>query len=238
VIIDQFIVAGEDKWDQMSGLVLLLPHGFEGQGPDHSSARLERFLTQAAEDNIQVVEPSTPAQYFHVLRRQMLRSVRKPLVVLTPKWLLRLPDARSTAEELTHGHFMETLDDPFVQDRAAVKRVLLCSGKIAYQLGGTRNEKELPVAIVRVEQFYPYPGDQIIEILERYPNASEVYWVQEEPVNMGAWTFIQPRLLSALPDRMRLDHIARFESASPATGSTKVHEQEQQELLDSAFAGL
>jgi multifunctional 2-oxoglutarate metabolism enzyme len=238
VVIDQFIVAGEDKWDQSSGLVLLLPHGFEGQGPEHSSARLERFLTQAAEDNIQVVEPSTPAQYFHALRRQMLRSVRKPLVVMTPKWLLRLPDARSKAEELTQGHFMETLDDPFVEDKAAVKRVLLCSGKIAYQLGGIRNEKEHPAAIVRVEQFYPYPGDQIVEILERYPNASEVYWVQEEPVNMGAWAFIQPRLLGALPDRMRLNHVARFESASPATGSTKVHEQEQQELLESAFAGL
>jgi 2-oxoglutarate dehydrogenase complex dehydrogenase (E1) component-like enzyme len=157
---------------------------------------------------------------------------------MTPKWLLRLPDARSKAEELTQGHFMETLDDPFVEDKAAVKRVLLCSGKIAYQLGGIRNEKEHPAAIVRVEQFYPYPGDQIVEILQRYPNASEVYWVQEEPVNMGAWAFIQPRLLGALPDRMRLNHVARFESASPATGSTKVHEQEQQELLDSAFAGL
>jgi 2-oxoglutarate decarboxylase len=238
VVIDQFIVPGEDKWGQTSGLVLLLPHGFEGQGPEHSSARLERFLTQAAEDNIQVVEPSTPAQYFHVLRRQMLRSVRKPLVVMTPKWLLRLPDARSKTEELTHGHFRETLDDPFIGDKEAVKRILLCSGKIAYQLGGVRNEKDLPAAIVRVEQFYPYPDDQILEILEGYPNASEVYWVQEEPENMGAWTFVQPRLLGALPGKLKLNSVARFESASPATGSTKVHEQEQQELIDRAFAGL
>ena len=238
VIIDQFLVAGEDKWGQENGLVLLLPHGYEGQGPEHSSARLERFLTLCAEDNIQVVQPTTPAQYFHALRRQLHRSVRKPLIVMTPKWLLRLPDARSKTEELVSGHFRETLDDIQVTDRNAVKRILLCTGKIAYPLAGARNEKEAAAAIVRVEQLYPFPKEQLTEIFASYPNATALVWVQDEPENMGAWTFIHHRLRDGLDSRLTLKVVARAESASPATGSNRVHEQEQQELLEKALADL
>jgi 2-oxoglutarate dehydrogenase E1 component len=239
VVVDQFIVAGEDKWGQESGVVLLLPHGYEGQGPEHSSARLERFLTLAAEDSIQVAQPTTPAQYFHLLRRQLHRSVRKPLIVMTPKWLLRLPEARSAASEFLRGHFYETLDDlDAMKQPEPTKAVLLCSGKIYYQLAEKRAELGAPVAIVRVEQLYPFPHDQLAEIMARYPQATEVRWVQEEPENMGAWAFIQARLLDALPERMNLSHAARFESASPATGSATVHDQEQQQLLTDAFADL
>ncbi|MDP9068409.1 MAG: multifunctional oxoglutarate decarboxylase/oxoglutarate dehydrogenase thiamine pyrophosphate-binding subunit/dihydrolipoyllysine-residue succinyltransferase subunit [Actinomycetota bacterium] len=238
VIIDQFLAAGEDKWDQESGLVLLLPHGYEGQGPEHSSARLERFLTLCAEDNMQVVQPTTPAQYFHVLRRQLHRTIRKPLVVLTPKSLLRLPDARSKTDEFVSGHFRETLDDIQVEDPKAVKRILLCTGKVAYLLAGARNEREAPAAIVRVEQLYPFPKEQLTEIFARYPNATEVRWVQEEPENMGGWTFVHHRLRDGLDKRLTLRVAARAESASPATGSNRVHEQETQELLDKALENL
>ena len=238
VVIDQFIVAGEDKWGQESGVVLLLPHGYEGQGPEHSSARLERFLTLCAEDNIQVVQPTTPAQYFHVLRRQLHRSVRKPLIVLTPKWLLRLPDARSKTEDFVAGHFREALDDVQISDRESIKRILLCTGKIAYPLAGARNEEKAPAAIVRLEQLYPFPKEQLTEIFAAYPNADEVVWVQDEPENMGAWTFIHARLRDGLDKRLTLKVVARAESASPATGSNRVHEQEQQELLDKALENL
>jgi 2-oxoglutarate dehydrogenase complex dehydrogenase (E1) component-like enzyme len=238
-IVDEFVAAGEDKWDQLSGLVMLLPHGYEGQGPDHSSARLERFLTLGAEDSIQVVEPSTPANYFHALRRQLHRSVRKPLIVMTPKWLLRLPEARSATAELVNGHFLETLDDPNAATRPVPPTaIILCSGKIYYQLVPEVEERGASVALVRMEQFYPFPEEQLMEIFERYPNAREVRWVQEEPENMGAWTFIYHRLSKKLPDRMTLSHAARAESASPATGSSRVHEQEHQELMDQAFDGL
>src|SRR5687767_4354889 len=239
ITIDEFIVAGEDKWDQESGLVLLLPHGYEGQGPDHSSARLERFLTLSAEDSIQVVQPTSAAQYFHVLRRQLIRTVRKPLIVMTPKWLLRLPDARSKTADLVEGHFRETLDDELVEDRAAVKAVLLCSGKIAYQLAGERAEREAPVAIVRVEQLYPFPVDQLLEIFASYPNLAEGRWVQDEPENMAAWAFVQARLGDELRSRgLKFGNASRVESASPATGSPTVHEQEQQELIERAFRRL
>ncbi|HEX2240204.1 MAG TPA: multifunctional oxoglutarate decarboxylase/oxoglutarate dehydrogenase thiamine pyrophosphate-binding subunit/dihydrolipoyllysine-residue succinyltransferase subunit [Actinomycetota bacterium] len=238
IVIDQFLVAGEDKWDQQSGLVLLLPHGYEGQGPEHSSARLERFLTLAAEDSIQVVQPTTPAQYFHLLRRQMHRSIRKPLVVMTPKSLLRHPAARSATKELERGHFRETLDDPRVDDPGSVARILLCSGKVAYELDKHRTERDAPAAIVRVEQLYPFPRTQLEEIFDRYTNAAEVRWVQEEPENMGAWAFIHHRLEGRLADRLELAFAARAESASPATGSHTVHEQEQEELLEHAFEGL
>ncbi|MGH2748648.1 MAG: multifunctional oxoglutarate decarboxylase/oxoglutarate dehydrogenase thiamine pyrophosphate-binding subunit/dihydrolipoyllysine-residue succinyltransferase subunit [Actinomycetota bacterium] len=238
VIVDQFVVAGEDKWNQQSGLVLLLPHGYEGQGPEHSSARLERFLTLAAEDSIQVAQPTTPAQYFHLLRRQVKRLVRKPLVVITPKSLLRHPDARSMTTELTSGHFRETLDDPMVEDPDAVRRVLLCTGKVAYALKDERAERKAPVAIVRAEQLYPFPSEQLSEIFDHYPNAEEIRWVQEEPENMGAWAFVYSRLRESLADRLRLSHASRAESASPATGSMMVHEQEQQQLMDDAFSDL
>ncbi|HEV2757641.1 MAG TPA: multifunctional oxoglutarate decarboxylase/oxoglutarate dehydrogenase thiamine pyrophosphate-binding subunit/dihydrolipoyllysine-residue succinyltransferase subunit [Actinomycetota bacterium] len=238
IVIDQFLVAGEDKWGQESGLVLLLPHGFEGQGPEHSSARLERFLTLSAEDNIQVVQPTTAAQYFHVLRRQMHRSVRKPLVVMTPKSLLRHPAARSATKDLTEGGFTEALDDPFVRDRDAIRRVLLCTGKIAYPLIEKRDADGAPAAIVRIEQLYPFPYEQVESIFTSYPNLEEIRWVQEEPENMGAWGFVDARLWDRVVDRWKLSHASRFESGSPAAGSALVHDQEHRELLERAFEGL
>jgi multifunctional 2-oxoglutarate metabolism enzyme len=238
VILDQFIVSGEDKWDQTSGVVMLLPHGYEGQGPEHSSARLERFLTLAADDNIQVCNATTAAQYFHLLRRQIHRDVRKPLIVFTPKSLLRAKSAASQVEDFTSGHFQETIDDPRPIDRDAVKRVILCTGKVSYEAMSVRDEHDHPAAIVRVEQLYPWPDEQIREIVTSYPNAEEVLWLQEEPRNMGAWTFAETRLRDLLGDDYRLLHAARRESASPATGSSVVHEQEQEQLLRRAFDGL
>jgi 2-oxoglutarate dehydrogenase E1 component len=238
IIVDQFIVAGEDKWDQRSGLVLLLPHGYEGQGPEHSSARLERFLTLAAEDSIQVAQPTTAAQYFHLLRRQMLRSVRKPLLVMTPKSLLRAPAARSAAAAFEKGHFSETIDDFKVGNAADVKRILLCTGKVAYSVMEEREKREAPAAIVRIEQLYPFPDEQLDEIFARYPNADEVRWVQEEPRNMGAWGFVYSKMARKLWGERKFTVASRAESASPATGSPTVHAQEHEDLLQSAFEGL
>ena len=238
IIIDQFMVAGEDKWSQQSGLVLLLPHGYEGQGPEHSSARLERFLTLAAEDSIQVAQPTTAAQYFHLLRRQMLRTVRKPLVVMTPKSLLRAPAARSAASEFESGSFRETIDDATVTDVSFVKRILLCTGKVAYSLRDERDSRKAPAAIVRVEQLYPFPDEQLDGIFARYPNAEEVRWVQEEPRNMGAWSFVYSKLARKLWGGKKFSVTSRAESASPATGSPTIHAQEHEELLRNAFDGL
>jgi len=239
VVVDQFIVAGEDKWGQTSGLVLLLPHGFEGQGPEHSSARVERFLTLAAEDNIQVCWPSTPAQHFHLLRRQLHRDVRKPLVVFTPKSLLRLPVARSRTAELTGGHFREVLSDRRDPEANGVELVLLCSGRVFYDLDARReSEGHDRVPIVRVEQLYPFPEEQILEQVRRYPNLREVRWVQEEPENMGAYAFVHAQLhhRGVLPEGVRFGHVARAESGSPASGSATVHEREQRRLMERAFA--
>jgi multifunctional 2-oxoglutarate metabolism enzyme len=246
IVIDQFIVAAEDKWDQTSGLVLLLPHGFEGQGPEHSSARIERFLILCAEENIQVVNATTSAQYFHALRRQMHRDIRKPLIVATPKSLLRSPNAFSSLSEFTSGSFRETLDDPrFGEDgdgdREEVRAVVLCNGKVAYDLMSARDDREAPAAVVRVEQLYPFPHDQILEILERYPEATDVVWVQEEPRNMGAWGFVDGRLwnlLEELGGGRHLRSAARVPSASPAAGQYVVHEQELEQLLDDTFGPL
>ncbi|MGH2789108.1 MAG: multifunctional oxoglutarate decarboxylase/oxoglutarate dehydrogenase thiamine pyrophosphate-binding subunit/dihydrolipoyllysine-residue succinyltransferase subunit [Actinomycetota bacterium] len=238
IVVDQFIVAGEDKWKQTSSLALLLPHGFEGQGPEHSSARLERFLTLAAEGSIQVVQPTTAAQYFHLLRRQAHPAVQSPLVVLTPKSLLRHPAARSATAEFTDGRWQEVIDDAGNDDRSRVERILLCSGKVAHRLIEERNERGALAAIVRVEQLYPFPEDPLREIFDRYPSASQVLWVQEEPENMGAWRFVFHHLWKRLRSGLTIDCVARDESASPATGSTSVHEQEQAELIDRAFAGL
>ncbi|MEX0705435.1 MAG: hypothetical protein WD041_02345, partial [Nitriliruptoraceae bacterium] len=241
IIIDQFIVAAEDKWDQLSGLVMLLPHGFEGQGPEHSSARIERFLVLCAEDNIQVVNATTSAQYFHVLRRQLHRTVRKPLVIFTPKSLLRAAHTVCDVSELTSGSFRETLDDPRYLaegDRGAVDRVLLCSGKVAYDLIEERDERGLEAAIVRVEQLYPFPGEQIRDLLASYPKAKDVCWAQEEPENMGAWGFVDGRLwnlLEELGDGRRLRRATRVASASPAAGQYVVHGQEHEGLMDDAF---
>ncbi|MCC5952442.1 MAG: multifunctional oxoglutarate decarboxylase/oxoglutarate dehydrogenase thiamine pyrophosphate-binding subunit/dihydrolipoyllysine-residue succinyltransferase subunit [Acidimicrobiia bacterium] len=236
IIIDQFIVAAEDKWHQHSGLVLLLPHGYEGQGPEHSSARIERFLSAAAEDNIQVCNATTAAQYFHLLRRQMHREVRKPLVVFTPKSLLRAKAARSPIEDFTTGSFREVMDDPDVEDPSAVRRVILASGKVAVEAAAARDARGAPVAVVRVEQLYPWPYEQVAEVLDRYPSARQVVWLQEEPENMGPWNGVKGRLYESFEDTHEIRRVSRSESGSPATGSQAIHVQEQEELMDRAFA--
>ncbi|MGH2739809.1 MAG: multifunctional oxoglutarate decarboxylase/oxoglutarate dehydrogenase thiamine pyrophosphate-binding subunit/dihydrolipoyllysine-residue succinyltransferase subunit, partial [Actinomycetota bacterium] len=236
-IIDQFIAAGEDKWGQVSGLVLLLPHGYEGQGPEHSSARIERFLDLAADDNIQVVVPSTPAQYFHVLRRQAHRAVRKPLIVMTPKSLLRLPAARSAADDFTTGGFREVLADAEAASRGEVSRVILCQGKVFYDLAKYRSEHEVQgAAILRLEQPYPFPAQQLKEELEPMVGADELFWVQEEPENMGSWRFVDLQVRRVLGRELTV--ISRDDRSSPATGSLRIHRQEQDELVSNAFAGL
>jgi 2-oxoglutarate dehydrogenase E1 component len=231
VIVDQFISSAEDKWRRLSGLVMLLPHGFEGQGPEHSSARLERFLALAAEDNIQVVNPSTPAQYFHVLRRQVIRPWRKPLVVMTPKSLLRHPSVVSSLDDCATGKFQRILPDTSV---TAPKRILLCSGKIYYELDKYRQEnKRTDVAILRIEQLYPLQLEQLRAALAAYPKDAPISWVQEEPENMGAWRYILVRFGIEL-DRP-FSGIYRPASASPATGSAAAHKAEQAELIETAF---
>jgi 2-oxoglutarate dehydrogenase E1 component len=232
VIIDQFIVCSESKWQRENGLVLLLPHGYEGQGPEHSSARPERFLQLCADDNIQVANVTTPAQYFHLLRRQMRREFRKPLILMTPKSLLRLGRAVSPVDELTTGHFHEVLDDPRA-DPSRVRRVLLCSGKIFYDLAERNAQEEAgAVALVRLEQFYPFPEEQLKQALSRYRHAQEWVWVQEESQNMGGWTFVEPKLRAL---GFPVDYVGRDASASPATGSSKVHLREQKELVEAAI---
>ncbi|HEX2069098.1 MAG TPA: multifunctional oxoglutarate decarboxylase/oxoglutarate dehydrogenase thiamine pyrophosphate-binding subunit/dihydrolipoyllysine-residue succinyltransferase subunit, partial [Actinomycetota bacterium] len=239
VIVDQFIVSGEDKWGQTSGLVVLLPHGFEGQGPEHSSGRIERFLEVAAEDNIQVAVPTTPAQYFHLLRRQVRRDVRKPLIVFTPKSLLRLPAAASRTDEFVTGSFREVLPDPTDPTAEGVKRVILCTGKVYYDLLAEREKRgSAAAALVRLEQLYPFPVDQILEQVRRYPSATEVRWVQEEPENMGGYRFVHGWLHRVLPEGVAFTHASRPESGSPASGSATVHSAEQEQLVASAFEGL
>jgi len=238
IVVDQYLVAAEDKWGQTSGLVMLLPHGFEGQGPEHSSARIERFLTLCAEDNIQVAYPTTAAQYFHLLRRQLHRQIRKPLVLFTPKQPLRMRESRSPVQELTTGSFSEVLDDPHVPDPSAVRRVVLCSGKVAWDALGERDARQAPAAIVRLEQLYPFPKEQVLDVLGRYPAAREVVWLQEEPSNMGSWYFVFHRLHDITAQGWAFSHAARVESGSPATGSGTIHKQELADLMDDTFAGL
>jgi 2-oxoglutarate dehydrogenase E1 component len=235
VIIDQFIASAESKWGRGSGLVMLLPHGYEGQGPEHSSARLERFLQLSAEDNIQVAVPTTPAQYFHLLRRQVRREFRKPLIVMTPKSLLRHKLAVSPVDHLKVGHFYDVLDDPTSPDR--VRRVLFCSGKVYYDLVAKRAEvgSQREVAVIRLEQLYPWPADQLKSVLERYRSAREWIWVQEESQNMGAWTFVAPRLQELMG--LGVQYVGRDASASPATGSKLVHDREQAEIALAAVGG-
>ena len=231
-VIDQFITCSESKWQRSSGLVMLLPHGYEGQGPEHSSGRVERFLQACAEDNIQVCNLTTPAQYFHVLRRQMKRNFRKPLIIMTPKSLLRHKDAVSPVDQLVTGAFQEILDDATV-DASGVRRVLLCSGKVYYDLADKRNELGAKdVAIIRLEQLYPFAEDSLRAILNRFREAHELVWVQEESQNMGAWTFVEPRIRAMGHD---VQYVGRDASASPATGSLKVHNREQKELVAAAF---
>jgi 2-oxoglutarate dehydrogenase E1 component len=233
-IIDQFIVAAETKWQKMSGLVMLLPHGYEGSGPEHSYAYLDRFLSLCAENNIQVVYPSTPAQYFHVLRRQMLRKFRKPLVLMMPKSNLR--DAVSTLPELTEGAFQLVVDDPRDPPRERVHRLLLCSGRIYFALETARKNAGVEdVAIVRVEQLYPYPQKELQAILAKYNKAAEICWVQEEPRNRGAWMFMSDRLTPMLPETATLTYIGRDEAASPAVGSKKVSDAEEAQIISTAL---
>jgi len=237
IIVDNFLVAAEDKWGQRSGLVLLLPHGYEGQGPEHSSARIERFLTLCARGNLRVSQPTTSAQYFHLLRAQVRLPDPKPLIVFTPKSLLRARQARSPIAAFTSGSFAEVLDDPAAGGRldpAAVNRVVLCSGKVAFDAIGRRDElgeAGAHVAVVRMEQLYPWPKDGLTEVLGRYPQAEEVVWLQEEPENMGAWNFVHSRLHRLLRSSHILRHVSRAESASPASGSAALHRLELEDLL-------
>jgi multifunctional 2-oxoglutarate metabolism enzyme len=238
IIIDQYLVAAEDKWGQDNNLVLLLPHGYEGQGPEHSSARIERFLTLCAEDNIQVVNATTAAQYFHLLRRQVRRDVRKPLVVFTPKSPLRMKEVMSHVDDLTRGSFEEVLDDPTISDPSKVRRIVFCSGKVAWDAFAARDKREVPAAIVRVEQLYPFPAEQLLALLDRYPNARDLVWLQEEPENMGPWNFVEHRVWRVKERGYDLRHVARVESGSPATGSKAIHDQELSELMDDTFRDL
>ena len=236
VVIDQFIVSAEDKWNRLSGITMLLPHGFEGQGPEHSSARLERFLSLCAKDNIQVAQPTTPAQLFHLLRRQVLRVWRKPLVVMTPKSLLRNPACVSPLEDLVKGSFQRVLADTLDTPARDIHRVLLCSGKVAYELEKRRQELgRRDVAIIRVEQLYPLPRQALEEALAAYTPGTPVVWVQEEPENMGSWRFVRIHFGEKLFDRFPFSGVCRQSAASPATGSKKSHDMEQNELLSAAF---
>ncbi len=233
VIIDQFIAPALDKWQRGSGIVMLLPHGYEGQGPEHSNAYLERYLTLCAEENIQVCNLTTPAQYFHALRRQLKRDLRRPLVIMAPKSLLRSPICVSPVDELINGRFREILDDPTPPKKA--RRLVFCSGKIFYDLQAGREEAGVGnVAIVRVEQFYPFNKEMFERVTEPYRDAVEIAWVQEETANRGGWGFMMPRLLAAFPDRP-VRYIGRGPSASPATGSPRVHRAQQQAIVDEAL---
>ena len=238
VIIDQFITSGEDKWQRFSGLTLLLPHGFEGQGPEHSSARLERFLMAAAEDNIQVANLTTPAQIFHMLRRQVLRPLRKPMVVMSPKSLLRHPQAVSSLDELAKGHYQHVIADQAERaDPEKVRKILLTSGKLYYELAAEREKRgAFDVAIIRVEQYYPWPQSDLQFAMEAYKDGIPAVWVQEEPENMGAWPFMCLTLKGTLFDRFPLGGVYRRRSASPATGSAAAHKKEQALVIEQAFA--
>jgi 2-oxoglutarate dehydrogenase E1 component len=233
-IIDQFIASAESKWQRPSGIVLLLPHGYEGQGPEHSSGRLERFLQLCADENMQVCNLTTAAQYFHVLRRQMKRDFIKPLIIMTPKSLLRAEFASSRAEEFTKGKFEEILGAPETGPANKMKRVILCSGKIHYDLTNHRSEKKIDdAAIIRVEQIYPLHEKKLKSMVGAFPKASKIVWCQEEPENMGAWTFIEPRLRK-LFDR-EVAYAGRDASASPAVGSLALHKREQACVVRDAF---
>jgi 2-oxoglutarate dehydrogenase E1 component len=240
VVIDQFIASAESKWQRVSGLVLLLPHGYEGQGPEHSSARLERFLQLCAEKNMQVCNLSTPAQYFHALRRQMKRPFKKPLILMTPKSMLRLEAAASRLEDFTDGRFQEIISDPAAPNAKSVKRVILSAGKVCYDLEKFRTEQNIrDTAFIRVEQLYPLHKEALKAEFAKYPNAMRFVWCQEEPQNMGGWNFIMPRLRDLLDaagfaDR-KLRYAGRKPSASPALGSKALSDIEQKNLIEQAF---
>jgi 2-oxoglutarate dehydrogenase E1 component len=236
VIIDQFISSGEAKWGRACGLTLFLPHGYEGQGPEHSSARLERFLQLCAENNMQVCVPSTPGQMFHMIRRQMLRNFRKPLVVMTPKSLLRHKQSVSELKALAQGRFYAIIDEQPERAAQSVQRVVLCSGKVYFDLLEQRQRRELRnVALVRIEQLYPFPADEYATVIQRYPNAQEIIWCQEEPQNQGAWYQIRHRLQVPLSSRQSLLYAGRAPAAAPATGIHQMHEEQQQGLVQAAL---
>jgi 2-oxoglutarate dehydrogenase E1 component len=239
VIIDQFISSGEAKWGRVSGITLFLPHGYEGQGPEHSSARLERFLQLCAEFNMQVCVPSTPAQMFHLLRRQMLRALRKPLIIMTPKSLLRHPLSVSRLEELSSSGFQTVIDEIDDVRPSAVTRIVLCSGKVYFDLLKSRRESKVEtVAIVRVEQLYPFPSEEYEAILQKYSNAREIVWCQEEPQNQGSWYQIRHRLQAKLDETYELLYAGRAGAAAPATGIAALHEQQQKNLVTAALQGV
>jgi 2-oxoglutarate dehydrogenase E1 component len=236
VVIDQFIASGEAKWGRLCGLTMLLPHGYEGQGPEHSSGRIERYLQLCADYNIQVCIPSNPAQVFHLLRRQMLRPTRHPLIVFTPKSLLRSKDAASKLDDLAQGRFQSVI--PEVDDLPAnkVRRIIACSGKVYYDLLKARRERGITdMVIIRIEQLYPFPHDDFAAQIAAYPKAIEVVWCQEEPGNQGAWHRIQHYLLRHMRTGMRLDYALRPSSASPAAGYLAVHNEQQKAVIDAAF---
>jgi 2-oxoglutarate dehydrogenase E1 component len=236
-IVDEFIASAESKWGQKSGVVLLLPHGHEGQGPDHTSARPERFLSLAANDHLTIAQPSTPASYFHLLRRHVLSAEHRPLVVLTPKSMLRNKSAVSEPQDFTTGAFRPVIDDPH-EAPESVARVLLCSGKVAWDLLAERDRREgsaARTAIVRVEQLYPYPADELRETVRRFPNLREIRWVQEEPSNQGVWPdygLRLPEIFHGIPVIL----VSRPELAARSGGSHAVHASEQRVLMDQAFA--
>ena len=228
IILDQFVSCAEDKWKIMSGLVILLPHGYEGQGAEHSSARIERFLQMGSDYNIEIVNCSTPANFFHVLRRQLKRKYRKPLIVFTPKSLLRHPNCKSKILEVANGNFMSIIDDKM--SLANPKKLIFCSGKIFYDLVSKREEKKNNnIAIIRIEQLFPLNIEKIIEIIDKY-NSKEIYWVQEEPENMGAWSYILSKLY-----HLNIKLISRNSSAATATGSSKISMKEQKEIIEKVF---
>jgi 2-oxoglutarate dehydrogenase E1 component len=231
-VIDLFIASGQTKWQQLCGLTLLLPHGWEGLGPEHSSARLERFLQLCAGGNLQVANLTTPAQYFHMLRRQVKAPYRKPLILMTPKSLLRHPMAVSSLEDLASGQFAAVLDN--AENRPSAQKLIFCSGKLYYQLITRRQQiNEATIAIIRLEQLYPFPEKALEEIAARYPKATSWVWVQEEPENMGAWQFVRPRLTALL--KRDIDYVGRDAAASPATGFPKIYKMEQDGIVDSAI---
>jgi 2-oxoglutarate dehydrogenase E1 component len=239
VIIDQFIAASEDKWHQLTGLCLFLPHGFEGEGPEHSSARLERFLHLAAKDNMRVVSLTTAGQLFHCLRQQVLQALRKPLIVMSPKSLLQHPAAGVSIDSLVEGAFLPVIGAEADIDPKATSRIVLCSGKIYYEVAKARaNRKRNDIALIRIEQLYPFPEQALSESLAIFPASTPVLWIQEEPENMGAWPYLRYCLQNFLAERGRPSplHVTRPESASPAVGSKAVHALEQAQLIDQAFA--
>jgi 2-oxoglutarate dehydrogenase E1 component len=234
IIIDQYIATAEQKWGAKSPLALFLPHGYEGQGAEHSSARIERFLGLAGNYNMMIVYPSTPAQMYHLIRRQVLSPLKKPLIVFTPKSLLRNPLCTSTIDELTTGHFQEIIDDPDAEK--SVHKLIICTGKVYYDLlQGKEDNNAKDMAIIRVEQLYPFHLTLMREILAKYPDLKEVYWVQEEPSNMGAWKSVRPMIDEVLPDHLHVKYIGRPTSASPATGSFARHQKEVADLLSAVF---